>query len=326
MPKRKNLSAAVAAKEPAQLDAQPHSLRQRIARRLTRDGWLYLFLVPTVIWYLVFCYAPMGGIVVAFKRYTGALSIWESKWVGLKWFKSFFDSFYSSIIIRNTIVLSLYSMLTFPLPIILALILNEVKNARFKKTVQTILYAPHFVSVVVLVSMINLFFHPSFGFVNSIIETLGGETHNFIADPDAFRHLYVWSGVWQNLGWDCVIYVAALSAVDPGLHEAATLDGASRFQRIIHINLPTIMPTIVIMLILRAGSIMSVGGDKVLLMLNDLNGETAEVISTYVYNRGLISGDFSYASAVGLFTNVTNMILLLIVNSVSKRVSETSLF
>ena len=177
-----------------------------------------------------------------------------------------------------------------------------------------------------MVSILTLFFNGDYGLVNQAIEALGGESHSFLTDPNAYRHLYVWSTVWQQLGWNSVIYVAALSSVDPGLHEAATLDGASRFQRIIHINIPTILPTIIIMLIMRVGHIMSVGGDKAILMLNDLNAETAELISTYVYTRGIVGGDYGIGTAVGLFTNVVNLIMLLIVNKISSKVSETSLF
>ena len=188
------------------------------------------------------------------------------------------------------------------------------------------MYAPHFISTVVLVGMMQLFFNPNYGFVNTVIEFFGGEARNFMTEDESFRHLYVWSDVWQNMGWNCIIYVAALSGVDPQLHEAAKLDGASRLQRILHINLPSIMPTIIIMLIMRVGHIMSIGADKVLLMKNDLNSATAETINTFVYSRGLVSGDFSYGTAVGLFTNVVNFIMLLIVNKISSKVSDTSLF
>ena len=187
------------------------------------------------------------------------------------------------------------------------------------------MYAPHFISMVVMVSILSLFFNGDYGLVNQLVEALGGESHSYLTDPDAYRHLYVWSGVWQQLGWNSVIYVAALSAVDPSLHEAASLDGATRIQRIIHINIPTIMPTIVIMLIMRVGNIMSVGGDKAILMLNSLNAETAELIATYVYSRGLLAGDYGIGTAVGLFTNVINLIMLLTVNWISSKISETSL-
>lgn len=293
---------------------------------MKRNWWMYAFVLPTIIWYIIFHYVPMGGIVIAFKRYTGVKTIWESRWVGLKWFESFFNSHYCTTIIRNTLVLSLYGLATFPLPIIFALVINEMKNPKVKKLVQTITYAPHFISVVVLVSMINLFFTTQNGFINNIIEFFGGEPFDFLTSSKAFPHMYVWSDVWQSLGWNCIIYVAALSSVDPALHEAAEIDGASRMQRIFHINLPSIMPTIAIMLIMKVGHIMSVGADKVLLMKNDLNADTAEVINTFVYNRGLLNGDYSYSAAVGLFVNVINLIMLLSVNQVSKKITETSLF
>lgn len=297
-----------------------------LLKSVKKYHWLYLFVLPAIVWYAMFCYAPMGGVVIAFKRFTGALSIAESPWVGLKWFESFFKSYYVKTTIKNTLVLSFYTLLTFPIPIAFALVLNEMKHERIKSLVQTIMYAPHFISIVVLVSMLNLFFATDGGFINRIIEALGGTPIEFLQDSKAFSHMYVWSGVWQNLGWNCIIYVAALSAVDPALHEAAMLDGASRMQRILHINLPTIMPTIIIMLIMRVGHIMSVGADKVLLMKNDLNADAAQIISTYVYERGLLQGDFSYSTAVGLFVNVINLLMILMVNKISAKVSETSLF
>lgn len=317
-------------KMPAMKDSpKPETLQSRnrntLAQHFRTYYWLYLFLVPTLLWFIIFCYVPMGGVVIAFKRYTGALSIWESKWVGLKWFKSFFNSYYATTIIKNTLSLSLYALATFPLPIIFALMINEVTNKRYKQVVQTIMYAPHFISTVVLVSMLNIFFADS-GLVNKMITALGFENVNFLTSSKSFPHMYTWSFVWQNLGWNCIIYVAALSSVDPGLHEAAILDGATRLQRICHINLPAIMPTIMITLIMRVGTIMASNTDKVLLMLNDLNSETAEVIGTFVYDRGLLSGDYSYATAVGLFTNVVNLILLLTVNKISEKVTDTSLF
>ena len=303
----------------------PPTLWKRLERSLRRDYWLYLFLVPTILWYILFCYLPMGGIYMAFTRYKGVGSFWDAKFVGLKWFKSFFQSEYARITIKNTLTISLYSLCTFPIPIIVALMLNEIRNEKFKKITQTIMYAPHFISLVVLASMLNLFFAHS-GLVNNVIEALGGDRISFMSSPTAYPHLFIWSGVWQNFGWNCIIYVAALAGVDPGLHEAATLDGASRIQRIIHINLPAIMPTVIITLIMNVGSLMNVSTDKGLLLRNDLNIASSEIIGTFVYNRGLVSGDFSYATAVGLFTNVVNLILLLSVNHISKKVSDTSLF
>ena len=308
--------------KPRRLDRSKMPLKEHIQRYF----WLYVFVIPVVIYYIIFSYIPMGGIVIAFKRYNGVKSIWESKWVGLKYFKDFLTTPSAVRIIRNTLVLSLYSLATFPLPIIMALFFNELSSKKYKKIAQTVMYAPHFISMVVLISMMSLFFSPQYGFVNSIMQKLGMEKYSFMTEDAAFPHMYVWSGVWQSLGWGAIVYIAALSSVDPGLHEAATLDGASRIQRIIHINIPTIMPTIVIMLIMRVGQIMSVGGDKALLMRNDLNVEVSEVIGTFVYYRGLLTADYSYGAAVGLFTNVINVVLLLIANKVSEKVSETSLF
>ena len=296
------------------------------ANYFKRNMWLYIFTVPALIWLAVFCYAPMGGIVVAFKRYTGAFSIWESKWVGIRWFKSFFESYYFDRVMINTLRLSLYNLATFPLPIILALMLNELRHEGVKRTIQTVLYTPHFISTVVICSMISLFFAQETGFVTKIIASLTGESPKWLTDADAFPHLYVWSGVWQQLGWNCVIYVAALSGIDPTQHEAATIDGASRLQRILHINLPSIAPTIIITLILQVGQIMSLGTDKVLLLKNGLNQDTALTIGLFVYERGMVKGGFDYATAVGLFTNVINLILVLSVNWISRKVSKTSLF
>lgn len=297
-----------------------------VKEHFQRYFWLYVFVLPVVAYYIIFSYIPMGGIVIAFKRYNGVQSIWESRWVGLKWFEDFLTSPSAKRVIKNTLVLSFYSLATFPLPIIMALIFNEVQSAKYKKISQTIMYAPHFISLVVLISMLKLFFSPQYGFINTLIEALGGEPYSFLTEDAAFPHMYVWSGVWQSLGWGAIVYIAALSSVDPGLHEAAKLDGASRIQRIIHINIPTIMPTIIIMLIMRVGSIMSVGSDKALLMRNDLNLEVSEVIGTFVYYRGLVNHDYSYAAAVGLFTNVINVLLLLTANKVAEKVSDTSLF
>ena len=296
-----------------------------IKKNMYKYRWLYAFVLPAILWYVLFCYLPMGGIYIAFTRYKGVGSYWTAKFVGLKWFKSFFNSAYAKTTIGNTLTLSLYSMCTFPIPIIIALLFNEIKNEKFKKVTQTIMYAPHFVSLVVLVTMMKLFFAHN-GLANNVVEALGGDRIQFMTSVKAYPHMFIWSGVWQGLGWNTIIYVAALSSVDPGLHEAATLDGASRLQRIRHINLPTIAPTIIITLIMRVGSLMSVSTDKGILMKNDLNMKASEIIGTFVYERGLLSGDMGYSTAVGLFTNVVNLILLLSVNWISRKVSETSLF
>ena len=293
-------------------------------KRVRKNYVLYLFLLPTLVWYVLFHYLPMSGIYVAFTRYKGVGNMFAAKYVGLKWFKSFFNSKYASTTIINTLRLSLYSLALFPLPIAVALMVNEIQQKRLKGVAQTIMYAPHFVSLVILVSMVQLFFAAK-GPVNTIIEALGGNSINFLTSTTVYPHLYVWSGIWTSLGWNTIIYTAALSSVDPGLHEAATLDGASLLQRVQHINIPTIMPTIVITLILRVGNIMSLSTEKSLLLRNDMNMAVAETIGTFVYNRGLIGGDFGYAAAVGLFLNVVNLVMMLTVNFISKKVSETSL-
>lgn len=300
--------------------------QKQTATRIWKHREYYLMLLPAVIYVMLFCYAPMYGLQIAFKNYKVSLGVSGSPWIGFRNFTDFFQSYYFVTLLKNTLVLSLYSLIVgFPIPIIIALILNEMKG-RFKKVTQTVLYAPHFISLVVLVSILNSMLSPSQGVVNTIIEMLGGERTYFMADPKYFRHLYVWSGVWQGMGWGAIIYLAALSGVDPVLHEAADMDGATRLQKIIHINIPTILPTIIIMLILRMGQIISVGYEKVYLMQNSMNVETAEVISTYVYKRGTLNSNYSFSAAVGLFNNVVNVILVLLANWISKKISKTSLF
>ena len=300
--------------------------QKQTATRIWKHREYYLMLLPAVIYVMLFCYAPMYGLQIAFKNYKVSLGVSGSPWIGFRNFTDFFQSYYFVTLLKNTLVLSLYSLIVgFPIPIIIALILNEMKG-RFKKVTQTVLYAPHFISLVVLVSILNSMLSPSQGVVNTIIEMLGGERTYFMADPKYFRHLYVWSGVWQGMGWGAIIYLAALSGVDPVLHEAADMDGATRLQKIIHINIPTILPTIIIMLILRMGQIIFVGYEKVYLMQNSMNVETAEVISTYVYKRGILNSNYSFSAAVGLFNNVVNVILVLLANWISKKISKTSLF
>lgn len=291
-----------------------------------RKNWiLYLFVLPTILWYVVFRYFPMPGTYMAFTNYKGIGSIYNAKFVGLKWFKSFFSSAYAKQTLVNTLRLSLYSLALFPLPIIFAVIVNEIYNEKFKKVTQTIIYAPHFISTVILVTMLGLFLD-SKGIVNTFLTVCGLDKIHFLDSDTAYPHVFVWSGVWTSLGWNTIIYTAALSSVDPGLYEAATIDGASRIQQIIHISLPTIMPTIVIQLILKVGSIMSVSTEKGILLMNSLNSTVAETVGTFVYKRGLLGGEFGYSTAVGLFLNVIELILLVIVNQVAKKVSKSSLF
>jgi len=293
-----------------------------------RHYQLYLMLLPAVVWYIIFSYMPMYGLTIAFKNYNPGLGILGSKWVGLKYFKSFFRSYYAGLIIKNTLILSVYSIVAgFPLPIILALMLNEVRSKSYKKVIQTVTYAPHFISMVVLVGMVIIFMTPRTGLIAKLIVMLGGDAdNNLLASASAFRHIYVWSGVWANVGWSSVIYMAALAGVDPQLHEAAMIDGASRIQRVWHINLPILFPTMSIMLILDAGSVLSVGFEKVFLLQNDLNKDTSLVIASYVYERGLIQSDFSFSSAVTLFTNVVNFAIMITVNTIAGKLGNNSLF
>ncbi len=299
----------------------------RVWRQMKKDYQYYLLLLPAVAWYLIFAYGPLYGLQIAFKNYTGAKSIMDSSWVGLKYFKQFANSYYFTILIKNTLAISLYSLLVgMPIPIIVALMLNEVRLPRYKKFIQTVTYAPHFISTVVLVGMITIVLSPSAGIVNFALKAIGIEPRYFMTEPGSFRHIYIWSGVWQNTGWSSIIYLAALSGVSPELHEAAVIDGATRLQRIRYINIPVITPTFIILLILSVGSLMSVGHEKVILMQNDLNKTTANIISTYVYERGLLKAEYSFASAVGLFNNVVNFVLLVFVNTVARKFSDTSLF
>lgn len=300
--------------------------KQPLSKRVWKYRQIYMLLLPALIYVLVFNYAPMYGIQIAFKNYKGALGIWKSPWVGFKHFIDFFEGYYFWRLLKNTLVLSLYQLsVGFPIPIIVALILNETRP-KFKKVAQTILYAPHFISMVVLCGMIVTMFSKESGVVNTLMEMLGMERVYFMGEPGAFRHLYVWSAVWQQTGWNAIIYIAALSGVDPNLHEAASIDGATRLQRIIHINIPTIMPTIIITLIMQLGRIASVGYEKAFLLQTNLNVEVSEIIATYVYKRGIVNANYSFSTAVGLFNNVINIILILVANNISKKVSETSLF
>lgn len=291
---------------------------------------LYLLLLPSLAYIIIFAYIPLAGIQIAFKKYDMALGIWGSPWVGFDQFKRFLTSYKFVTILKNTLVLSFYSLLAgFPLPIILALLLNAFPGKKYKKLVQTVSYMPHFISTVVIVGMLMQLLNPRVGAFGVLYQHLTGELlPNIMAKPAAFKHLYVWSGIWQGLGWSSIIYIAALSGVDEELHEAAMVDGASRFQRVLHIDFPAILPTVTIMLILNAGSIMGVGFEKAYLMQNTLNLSSSEIISTYVYKIGLVvgTGDFSYSTAIGLFNSIINFLLLVTVNSISRKVSDSSLF
>ena len=308
-----------AASDPARC-LQPKSLGRRML-----DHWqIYLLVAPAVIYIFLFNYLPMVGLQIAFRDYRASKGIWGSQWVGLKYFIKFFNYPNCWKIIRNTLVLSLYSLATFPLSIIAALLINELRSVSYKKVVQMVTYAPHFISTVVICSMITLFMNQSSGLINNVIAALGGKRVDFLGTAAYFPHIYVWSGVWQNLGWGTIIYLATLSAVSPELHEAAYLDGANRMQIILHVNIPCILPTVVIMLIMNCGTILSVGFEKVYLLQNALNLDTSQTISTYNYELGLLGGQYSYTTAIGLFNTVVNVVMLTIVNTVSRRVSEIS--
>lgn len=313
----------------------PESTMQAVRRsdlphRIKKNWRLYLFLLVPVAYILIFAYVPMAGLQLAFKRFNAADGIWGSPWVGMEQFQRFFSSYQFERVLKNTLTLSLYGLLAgFPFPILLALILNSLRSGRYRKTAQTITYLPYFISTVVLVGILAQVLNPRVGLVANITMAFsGGEPANLMASPDAFPHLYVWSGVWQAMGYNSIIYIAALSGVDPNLHEAAQIDGANRFQRVLHIDFPAILPTATILLILNAGQLMNVGFEKAYLMQNSMNQSASEVISTYVYKVGLAASvtDFSYATAIGLFNSVVNMVLIVLVNFASKRLNGNSLF
>ncbi|WP_091012100.1 MULTISPECIES: ABC transporter permease [Paenibacillus] len=296
-------------------------------KSLKKHWELYLLVLPPVLYLLIFKYIPMVGVQIAFKDFSVVKGIWGSPWVGFKHFEAFFQSPNFWLLIKNTIGISFYSLIAgFPIPILLALALNEIRTGYFKKTVQMVTYAPHFISTVVMVSIIILMLSPHVGVVDKLFTLLGFPMTNFMGIPEYFKSIYVWSGVWQGMGYSSIIYIAALAGVDPSLYEAAKMDGASRLRKIWHIDLPTLVPVTVIMLILSLGSIMGVGFEKIYLMQNPLNTSASEVISTYVYKVGLIGANFSFSSAVGFFNSIINLILLVIVNGISRKVSQNSLW
>ena len=305
------------------------STRYRSVRRITRNWGLYLLLLPSLVLLVMFAYKPMYGIIIAFKDYKNSLGIVGSPWSDplFKNFMRFFNSFQCKTTIRNTLWLSLYSMLAgFPIPIMLALMINQITAKRFRKGFQTILYLPHFISTVVMVGLLLIWLSPSTGLIGTIYRMFGKEAPNLMGMASAFPSLYVWSDIWQHAGWDSIIFLAALSSIDPTLYEAATVDGASRWQKLCYIDLPLILPTACIMLILRAGNLMNVGFEKVFLMQNDLNMQTSEVIATYVYKMGLKNNQYAVSTAVNLFNNVINFVLLVLVNGVTRKLGDTSLW
>ena len=296
-------------------------------KRIWKNWQLYLFVFPALTAVVIFSYVPIYGVQIAFKNFVPTKGIWGSEWVGFDHFVRFFDSYFFWDVIGNTLGISVYSLLVgFPIPILLALGLNELRNGMFKKTVQTITYAPYFISVVVMSGIIIAFLSPETGIVNRIIALFGAEPIPFLSEAKWFKTVYVLSDVWQNMGWGTVIYMAALAGIDPQQHEAAIVDGASRLRRIWHINLPGIAPTMTILLILSTGNMLNVGFEKILLLQNQLNLDSSDVISTYVYRSGLRQAQYSFSSAVGLFNSVINFIVLIAVNRFARKRSDTSLW
>jgi putative aldouronate transport system permease protein len=305
----------------------PTTSRWDIIRKdLVKNRYIYIMLLPVITYYIVFHYVPLYGAQIAFKNFTPSKGIWSSPWVGFKYFEEFFNSYYFERLLRNTVLISLYDLIFgFPAPIILALLLNEIKSNIFKRTVQTVTYLPHFISLVVICGMIIDFLARD-GLVNNILNRFGIESIPFMIKPEWFRTIYVASNIWQGIGWGSIIYLAALSNIDPQLYEAATIDGAGRFRQVLHVTLPGILPTVVIMLILRLGQMLNVGSEKILLLYNTSTYETADVISTFVYRKGILEASYSYSTAIGLFNSVINFALLVIANFISRKATETSLW
>lgn len=299
----------------------------RIMGKDIRRNWMiYLLALPVITYYLIFHYGPMYGLQIAFKDFSPARGIWDSPWVGFKHFMSFFDGIYFWRLIRNTLLINIYELVfAFPAAIILALLLNEIRGMMFKRWVQTISYLPHFISIVVVAGMMFDFLSRD-GLINQLLGFIGITPIDFLKEAGWFRFLFVSSGIWQGIGWGSIIYLASIANIDPTLYEAAKIDGANRWRQTFHITIPGIMPTIVIMLILNMGNMLSVGSDKVLLLYNPLTYETADVISTYVYRKGILEASYSFTAAVGLFNSVISFILIVSANAISKRVSENKLW
>ena len=300
---------------------------QRLWANMKKNWILYVMILPVALYYIIFAYMPMYGIQLAFKDYHVKQGIMGSPWVGLEHFIRFFKSYNFGSLLKNTIGISVYSLLVgFPIPIIFALMLNYLRNKFLKKTVQMVSYAPYFISTVVMCGMIAIFMNPDTGILNVIRNFFGMESVDFLAKPEWFKDIYVWTGVWQGMGWSSIIYISALSGVDYQLHEAAIVDGATKIQRMIHVDLPSIKPTIIMLLILQIGSLMNVGFEKVFLLQNTLNKSAASVISTYTYEVGLLNSDYGYSTAVGLFNSVINVILIVGANQLCKKFADESLF
>lgn len=306
---------------------EPIVMGKRVQKVLRRDWQLLVLCALPVLYFIIFHYIPMYGVQIAFKDFKAKDGIWGSAWVGFKHFRRFFASSQFVSLIKNTVGLSLLQILLgFPVPIILAIMLNQVKNQKFRKFAQSVLYCPHFISIVVLAGMLYIFLSPRNGIVNTIIKMLGGEAIFFLGEAKYFKLTFVISGIWQNAGWSAIIYIAALAGISPDLYEAAQVDGANKWQRIRHIDLPGIMPTIVMMLIMEIGKVMSLGFQKAYLLQNAQNLAASEIISTYIYKVGMLDAQYSYSAAVNLFNNVINIILLVTFNKLAKKLTDNSLW
>lgn len=305
---------------------QEEAFAVRLKKDFIRYRYIYLMLLPVVVYYAVFCYGPMSKIVIAFQNFKPALGISGSKWVGMKYFIDFFTGPYAWRLIRNTLLLNILQIiLAFPVPIILALLINEIQCRPYKKLVQTVSYMPHFISLVVMCSLL-LTFSRSDGIFNDFLALFGVERSNLMANAKLFRPMYVLSGIWQEAGWGSIIYLATLSTIDPGLYEAATIDGASRFQRMLYVSFPGLVPIIIVQLIMRVGNILTMGFEKVFLLYNPLTYDTADIISTYIYRQGLELTNYSYGTAVGLFNSAVNLLILVLANRLSRKATGESLW
>lgn len=301
--------------------------KESLWKQMVKHWEFYVLLLPGILITIIYKYIPIYGIQIAFRDYNAVDGFFGSAWVGLKWFQRFFGNYNSVRMIKNTILLSLYSILwTFPIPIILALLINQVRQKKFQRVSQTILYAPHFISVMILCGMLRIFLSPYGGLINILGEALGiiNTPVNLIDSASAFRTIYIASSIWQDAGWGTIIYISTLSSVDASLHEAAKVDGANAIQRIIHIDIPELIPVIVIQLIMSFGNLMNVGFEKAYLLQTSLNKETSEIIATYVYEQGMLKAMYSFSTAVSLFNTVVNIILLVVVNKICKRLSDVS--
>ena len=304
-----------------------HFKRKGFRFLVKRDRYLLAMILPVLVYYIIFHYLPMSGAVIAFKDFKPGGGIYNGEWVGLKWVIQFFESPYAFRLIRNTVLLSVYSLVFgFPIPILFAICITEIRQSKLRRVIQTVSYLPHFISTVVIVGMITNMFTMNHGLVNNLIQLFGGESVNFLQNPSWFRPLYVGSGIWQSFGFNSIIYIAAINGIDVSLYEAAKIDGIRKFQQVYYITLPMILPTVIILFILQLGSLMSVGFEKVFLMYSPAVYETADVISTYVYRKGIDSSSYSFASAVGLFNSFINFMLVYISNTVCRRVTNTSLW